>query len=496
MEDNYGIPDAKNKSFDLGETEYQHTLENMYNIAYMCAYQTQELANHLEAESIEQTCKNIFYFIRENIKYEQEKGELLREPARSWQDRHEGVDCDCYSIFISSILINLNIPHFFRCTSYSEIGEFEHVYVVVENESGEEIPLDTVPEIKKFGYEEPYIDKEDFEVLLNMNTKRLNGLDQNSTLEEKVKALSDLLGVEITLEQEVQSIGFAQTVAISALEAVKEKLESSDYQNNVTLAKEYELVKNCLDNQNDLEYFMKYLKEAYEQSEFFELYNYLIQMIVASTKQEEYTSVRNLLSGDGSLSGFGFLPFLAPIGDAVSGVINAIDNIGGGARNRARDAAEAAQRQAEIALKAEQEKTTRTKLETEAKIAEAQIQAQLAQSRDAASRSAGLKTAEDKPEDKPKEEKSWFEKNWYWLAGGVVVLIIFGGLFFYFSKKKPKLNGVRRRKAARTKRKITTPKRKAVAGMKRRKITPRKVGNVKKVAARKKAKNKNKKNKK
>ena len=55
--------------------------------------------------------------------------EQLRRPARTWADRKSGVDCDCMSIFASSILTNLQIPHKFRITKYSQ-DSWQHVYVI------------------------------------------------------------------------------------------------------------------------------------------------------------------------------------------------------------------------------------------------------------------------------------------------------------------------------------------------------------------------------
>lgn len=483
---NYGIPEAKGNSIDLGETELEHTLENMYRIAYSCAYQTQQLSYYLEAENTLKTCKNIFNFVRENIKYKLEKGELLREPARSWKERKEGVDCDCYSIFISTILINLNIEHSFRIASYNreDIEDFQHVYVVAFDELGEEIPLDTVPQIRQFGEEEPYINKEDFEVL-KMNTKQLNGFNQNSSLEERLKALSELLGVEITLEQKVESIGFAQVIAISSLEEVKAKLEQSNYSNFPELKKEYEIVISCLQVSEELEEFTKWLKFGAENSIFSELYTNLLKMLLDSVNQPDYVTVKELLQNNGTLNGLGFLPFLAPIGDAVTGVINAIDNIGGGTRNRAREAAEAAQRQANTALEAEKLKTEQVRLQAEAKKAEAEALARAEASKAEAIMKSPIAAAAP-----PAEDKSWFEKNWTWVVGGVVgvgLVIVF--LVMYFKKPKTRLNGVKRRKAQQKK---TTKKRTnkvaGVAGIKRQKITPRKVSNTKKAVAGRKAK--------
>ena len=57
--------------------------------------------------------------------------EELRRPKRAWADRVTGVDCDCYSIFIGSILSNLNIPFALRMVKINNKPYFQHVYVVV-----------------------------------------------------------------------------------------------------------------------------------------------------------------------------------------------------------------------------------------------------------------------------------------------------------------------------------------------------------------------------
>jgi len=84
-----------------------------------------------KAQSIE-TIQSIWDFLYHNIQYKLDKNglEQLRRPARSWAERYTGIDCDCFSIFASSILVNLGIPHYLRVTRYSQ-PTWQHVYVVV-----------------------------------------------------------------------------------------------------------------------------------------------------------------------------------------------------------------------------------------------------------------------------------------------------------------------------------------------------------------------------
>ncbi|MBP2831249.1 hypothetical protein J8281_03530 [Aquimarina sp. U1-2] len=63
------------------------------------------------------------------------------------------MDCDCYTVFISSILTNLGIPHEVRITKYNGKSHFQHIYPVVPD--GEtHIAIDCVADA--FNYEVPY----------------------------------------------------------------------------------------------------------------------------------------------------------------------------------------------------------------------------------------------------------------------------------------------------------------------------------------------------
>ena len=107
------------------------TLREMRKLVKSTLHQTKRLAPVLKRNTLEDTLRAVWQFVYRHIQYKPDTAgqEELRTPARTWKDRQRGVDCDCYSIFISSILTNLGIAHAFRMAAYS--GDWQHVYVVV-----------------------------------------------------------------------------------------------------------------------------------------------------------------------------------------------------------------------------------------------------------------------------------------------------------------------------------------------------------------------------
>jgi hypothetical protein len=93
------------------------------------------LADKLKADTVFETCKNIWQYLLDNIKYRADadgrNGEMIRTPARLI---HDGTgDCKSYSLFTAVILRYLGIPHFFRFVSYNKIKRATHVYIVANN---------------------------------------------------------------------------------------------------------------------------------------------------------------------------------------------------------------------------------------------------------------------------------------------------------------------------------------------------------------------------
>lgn len=149
-------------------------------------FHTERIAQLLKGKNTYETCRNIWLFVYKHIAYkkDEEGKEQIRSPARTWHDRKQGVDCDCYTVFISSILSNLKIKHKLRITKYRH-DHFQHIYPIVPSSDGKYITVDCV--VDQFNYEEPYSEKQD----TNMDLEYLNGIPSTNNVD-----VQDLMGWE------------------------------------------------------------------------------------------------------------------------------------------------------------------------------------------------------------------------------------------------------------------------------------------------------------
>lgn len=150
------------------------TLKVIPQVVHGTLHHTKRLASTFKTNSIQGTCGKIWRFVYQHINYKKDRSgyEQIRTPSRVWHDRFDGVDCDCYSVFISSILTNLKIPHSLRVTKYTK-PYFEHIYPIVHLEDGSHITLDCV--VDYYNYEVPFTHKKD----ITMELEILNGFDDN-----------------------------------------------------------------------------------------------------------------------------------------------------------------------------------------------------------------------------------------------------------------------------------------------------------------------------
>lgn len=151
------------------------TVAEMQKVIRDSAWQTKRLSARLLGKDIYKTCGNIWDFLFSHILYkEDDKGEeQLRTPALSWYLRKKrGIDCDDFSIFASTILTNLGIPHYLRIARYAGKDYFQHVYVVVPLKDKRYITIDAV--LDQYDAEKPTAEQKDF---LVMSNKNLNGID-------------------------------------------------------------------------------------------------------------------------------------------------------------------------------------------------------------------------------------------------------------------------------------------------------------------------------
>ena len=167
----------------LKEAEVNDTLALIQKTVPLTLKDTEKIAQVLKGKTLEQTCENIWNFVYNHIQYKRdEKGiEQVRRPARSWWDRKTGVDCDCYTEFISSILTNLRIAHKLRITKYNGKSYFQHIYPIVAKDGDASKPL-----IYRDDYividcvKDAFDDEQQFSAFKDYNGMRLdylNGID-------------------------------------------------------------------------------------------------------------------------------------------------------------------------------------------------------------------------------------------------------------------------------------------------------------------------------
>lgn len=171
-----------NPLLSKGADVYQ-TVDYVEQVVKQTLKHTEKLAPKLKGSTLSETCRRIFNFCYNHIQYKLDKPgeEQLRTPARSWKDRKTGIDCDCFSIFVSSILHNLGIKHAYRICEINNKGYFQHIYIVVPLDQSKEsisgnnyITID--PVLDQFNMEAPGITKTHDK--MSIPVRVLNGADE------------------------------------------------------------------------------------------------------------------------------------------------------------------------------------------------------------------------------------------------------------------------------------------------------------------------------
>ncbi len=118
----------------LGEGDTEFTVEQMAEWIRLYEWQTEKVARVLHRKFLKQTVSSIHDWLFDHLQYLADKKEqFLRSPACSWYSRRIGIDCKSYSIFASSLLLNMGISHYIRRIKQpgSNPNDWTHVYVVV-----------------------------------------------------------------------------------------------------------------------------------------------------------------------------------------------------------------------------------------------------------------------------------------------------------------------------------------------------------------------------
>lgn len=202
-------------------------------------WHTEKIAKLLKGEDLYTICSNIWHFVYNHIQYKKDEDgiEQVRSPRRTWWERFIGVDCDCYSEFISSILSNLKIPHVLRVTKYPkrppETPRWQHVYPIVPKDGNaggdlenrdDYIVLDCVKD--DFDGEQPFLERKDYSMQLDY----LDGLDNTPEEEDEYLLEYDLDTVDaqelMGLYEDHEDLGFLKKLVKKVGSAVKKTVKA------------------------------------------------------------------------------------------------------------------------------------------------------------------------------------------------------------------------------------------------------------------------------
>lgn len=105
-------------------------------------YQTKKLAEKLKGPTLADTLRNDSNFILQYVKYVKDAAEheQIRSPRRLVYDAKG--DCDCFAVFLASVLTNQNIKFKFRITKYANSGNsWSHIYIIVPKNQRDNVEL-------------------------------------------------------------------------------------------------------------------------------------------------------------------------------------------------------------------------------------------------------------------------------------------------------------------------------------------------------------------
>lgn len=118
----------------LGTGDVFATLNYIERIIVRYHWQTADIAPRLRGDTLLQTARNIWTWCRTMFRYTNDTmgTEELRTPYRSWVDRHRGIDCDDFTILVSSILIQLDIRPQLVMVAFNGNAGYSHIMVGID----------------------------------------------------------------------------------------------------------------------------------------------------------------------------------------------------------------------------------------------------------------------------------------------------------------------------------------------------------------------------
>ncbi|HEY0843695.1 hypothetical protein [Methylotenera sp.] len=131
----------------------------------------ENLAQQLKADTVYETCYNIYRYVHDTIPYQEDKNgyQFIQLPGALYNGRHKhlggtgkGGDCKSMALFASSVLRALGNYNFvYRFIAEKHGQDLHHVYIVAYDENGLPITIDST--LSTFDDEAKYAYNEDYE---------------------------------------------------------------------------------------------------------------------------------------------------------------------------------------------------------------------------------------------------------------------------------------------------------------------------------------------
>ena len=198
------FPKATGATDIINENASVHdTLDFVKVLVLKTLNDTKQIAQILKRPTLEATCKSVFNFFYQHYQYKLDDYgvEQVRRPARAWADRKTGIDCDCFSASVSSVLTNLGIEHNLKIIAINGKEHYQHIYVVVPKTQGININsranywvID--PVLNSFDEEAPKITKTKHLKMEGIQLQQLNGVnDEVAGLGNEFEGVEELNGL-------------------------------------------------------------------------------------------------------------------------------------------------------------------------------------------------------------------------------------------------------------------------------------------------------------
>lgn len=129
--------------------------------------QVQDVAKALYTGNLEQDARNVYTWIHHSVQYKRDVvgTEEIRTAARSWNDRHSGVDCEDMTILACAILTRMGYKPVANIIAQNGSSSFSHIFCTVGNHARPDNTLiqgysiDPVPPLVAFDEIAPNITK-------------------------------------------------------------------------------------------------------------------------------------------------------------------------------------------------------------------------------------------------------------------------------------------------------------------------------------------------